>query len=209
MPESIVFMDCSLSSIICAHMALDESCDFEVHMVTDMFEVGMYGETPGIIIESGWPIGSDHWLSKTGFNPPGEDDTAIRSSWMKKSMAISLAHRGAHFHTGTRTTEVDSQRKEVTLSYPGGKTQTKIQFDHIVTTRSESDKIWRGAITAFPPPRESISGRRPDGTYEMWWLGDESPENPLQLMDWVGSDPRTALADAVALATSKLSNIEK
>ena len=209
MPESIVFMDCSLSSIVCAHMALDESSDVEVHMVTDLFEVGMYGETPGIISESGWPIGDDHWLSKTGFNRPSEDDTAIRSSWLKKSMAISLAHRGAHFHTGTRTTEVDSQSKEVILSYPGGKRQTRIQFDHLVTTRLESDKVWRGAITASPPPSESISGRRPDGTYEMWWLGDETPENPLQLMEWVGHDPRTALTDAVTLAVSKLTNIKK
>ena len=73
-------MDCSLSSIVCAHMALDESNDLEVHMVTDLFEVGMYGETPGIISESGWPIGDDHWLSRTGYNRPGEGDTAIRSS---------------------------------------------------------------------------------------------------------------------------------
>ena len=204
-----MFTDCSLSSIVCAHMVLDESIDVEVHMVTDQFEVGMYGETPGIISESGWPIGSDHWLSKTGFNHPGEDDTAIRSSWLKKSMAISLAHRGAHFHTGTRTTEIDSQRKEVRLSYPGGRTQTRIKFDHVVTSKFESDKVWRGAITVSPPPSESISGRRPDGTYEMWWIGDETPESPVQLMDWRGNDPRTALNDAVTLATSKLSKIQK
>ena len=181
-----MFTDCSLSSIVCAHMVLDESIDVEVHMVTDHFEVGMYGETPGIISESGWPIGSDHWLSKTGFNHPGEDDTAIRSSWLKKSMAISLAHRGAHFHTGTRTTEIDSQRKEVRLSYPGGRTQTRIKFEHVVTSKFESDS-----------------------TYEMWWIGDETPESPLQLMDWRGNDPRTALNDAVTLATSKLSKIQK
>ena len=204
-----MFTDCSLSSIVCAHMVLDESIDVEVHMVTDHFEVGMYGETPGIISESGWPIGSDHWLSKTGFNHPGEDDTAIRSSWLKKSMAISLAHRGAHFHTGTRTTEIDSQRKEVRLSYPGGRTQTRIKFDHVVTSKFESDKVWRGAITVSPPPSESISGRRPDGTYEMWWIGDQTPESALQLMDWRGNDPRTALNDAVTLATSKLSKIQK
>ena len=204
-----MFTDCSLSSIVCAHMVFDESIDVEVHMVTDHFEVGMYGETPGIISESGWPIGSDHWLSKTGFNHPGEDDTAIRSSWLKKSMAISLAHRGAHFHTGTRTTEIDSQRKEVRLSYPGGRTQTRIKFDHVVTSKFESDKVWRGAITVSPPPSESISGRRPDGTYEMWWIGDETPESALQLMDWRGNDPRTALNDAVTLATSKLSKIQK
>ena len=202
-------MDCSLSSIICAHMALDQTGDIEVHMVTDMFEVGMYGETPGIISESGWPIGSEHWFSRIGFNRPSGGDTAIRSSWMKKSMAISLAKRGARFHTGTRTTEVDSTLKEVTMSYPGGKTQTKIQFDHIITTDPETDRVWRGAIIASPPPSESISGRRPDGTYEMWWLGDETPENPLQLMDWVGNDPRTALTDAVTLAISKLTNIKK
>lgn len=202
-------MDCSLSSIVCAHMVLDETSDVEVHMVTDLFEVGMFGETPGVISQSGWPIGDDHWLSKTGFDHPGEGDTAIRSSWLKKSMAISLAHRGAHFHTGTRTTEVDPQRKEVKLSYPGGRTQTRIKFDHVVTTEFESDRVWRGAITTSPPPSESISGRRPDGTYEVWWLGDETPESPLQLMDWIGHDPRTALSDAVTLAASKLSKIKK
>lgn len=208
MPESIVFMDCSLSSIICAHMALDQTGDIEVHMVTDLFEVGMYGEAPGIISESGWPIGSEHWFSRTGFNRPGGGDTAIRSSWMKKSMAISLAKRGARFHTGTRTTEVDSGLKEVTMSYPGGKTQIKIQFDHIVTTDPETNRVWRGAITSEPPPSEAISGRRPDGTYEMWWMGNQTPQSPLQLMEWAGEDPRTALVDAVARAASKLANIE-
>ena len=208
MPESIVFMDCSLSSIICDHMALDQTENIEVHMVTDLFEVGMYGEAPGIISESGWPIGSEHWFSRTGFNRPSGDDTAIRSSWMKKSMAISLAKRGARFHTGTRTTVVDSGLKEVTMSYPGGKTQTKIQFDHIVTTDPETDRVWRGAITSEPPPSEAISGRRPDGTYEMWWMGNQTPQSPLQLMEWAGEDPRTALVDAVARAASKLANIE-
>ncbi len=201
-------MDCSLSSIICAHMALDQTRDIEVHMITDLFEVGMYGETPGIISESGWPIGSDHWFSSIGFNRPGDGDTAIRSSWMKKSMAISLAKRGARFHTGTRTTEMDSVLKEVTMSYPGGKTQIKIQFDHIVTSDPEMDRIWWGAITTEPPPSEAISGRRPDGTYEMWWLVNDPPQNALQLMEWAGEDPRTALADAVTRASSKLANIK-
>ena len=126
LPDRIVFLDCSLSSMICAHMILDASRDADVHMVTDRFEVGMYGEAPGIISESVWPIARDHWLSKTGFNHPGAGDTAIRSSWMKKSMAISLADRGAHFHTGTHTTEESTEGKEVTLSYPGGKTTTRI-----------------------------------------------------------------------------------
>lgn len=202
-------MDCTLSSMMCAHMILDQSSDAQIHMVTELFEVGMYGESPGIISESGWPICSDHWLSETGFNHPREEDTAVRSSWMKKSMAISLAHRGANFHTGTRTKEVDSARKEVTLSYPGAKTRTKVQFDHMVTSDQEVDRVWRGAITSSQPPSEAISGRRPDGTYEVWWLGAEAPKNPLQIMKWAGHDPRTALADAVALAKSKLSNIEK
>ena len=103
---------------------------------------------------------------------------------------------------------MDSGLKEVTMSYPGGKTQTKIQFDHIVTTDPETDRVWMGAITSEPPPSEAISGRRPDGTYEMWWSGNQTPQSPLQLMEWAGEDPRTALVDAVARAASKLANIE-
>ena len=178
-------------------------------MITDRFEVGMYGEAPGIISESGWPIARDYWLSRTGFNHPGTGDTAIRSSWLKKSMAISLAERGAHFHTGTRTTEQSIEGKEVTLSYPGGKTTTRISFDYIVPTNQISDRVWRGAVTTKRPSSESIAGRRPDGTYEVWWEMGVQPQNPLQLMEWEGEDPRVALRDAATLATSKLSNIKK
>ena len=194
---------------MCAHMILDASSDADLHMVTDRFEVGMYGEAPGIISESGWPIARDHWLSTTGFNHPGAGDTAIRSSWLKKSMAISLAERGANFHTGTRTTEESTGGKEVTLSYPGGKTTTRISFDYIVAANQMSDRVWRGAVTTKRPSGEYISGRRPDGTYEVWWERAVQPQNPLQLMEWEGEDPREALRDAAALALSKLSNIKK
>ena len=195
--------------MICAHMILDASRDADVHMVTDRFEVGMYGEAPGIISESVWPIARDHWLSKTGFNHPGAGDTAIRSSWMKKSMAISLADRGAHFHTGTHTTEESTEGKEVTLSYPGGKTTTRIAFDYLVVANQLSDRVWRGAVTTKRSSEEFITGRRPDGTYELWWEGRVQPQNPLQLMEWAGEDPREALREAVALAASKLSNLKK
>jgi len=195
--------------MMCAHMILDASIDADVHLVTDRFEIGMYGETPGIIDMAEWPIANPDWLSKTGFVHPNEGDTAIRSSWLKKSMAISLAGRGAKFHTGTRTTEVDMETKTAILSYPGAKTETKIKFDHIVTPTEEADRVWRGAVTNEPPTWEAITGRRPDRTHEVWWEGVGGPLNPLQVMEWKGQDPRLALREANTLAVTKLGNIEK
>lgn len=194
--------------MLCAHKLMDDSDETTVHMVTDGFEVGMYGETPGILPLTMWPLARPHWLSETGFRHPEEGDTAIRSSWMKKSMAISLATRGAHFHTGTRTCTNNRDERSLALSYPGSKTSTKISYDHIVEKDARDLPSWNGAIVTELPSWSCVSGKRPDGTFEVWWQGGDHPISPLQVMQWRGLDPTTALESHASLADAKLANIK-
>ena len=209
MPERIVFMDCSLSSMICAHKLLDSQEDLEIHLVTEAFEVGMYGESPGLITTSSWPMLRPHWISDSGFDhPTNASHTAIKSSWLRKAVAISLSGRGAKFHTGTRRTSISTNDSSIQLSYPGSRSRVLIEFDHIVHSEKESGTSWNGAIVTRPPDWPCSMGLRPDGSFEIWWKGNDSPNSPLQVMEWIGIDPDLELSRQSSLSESKLANID-
>ena len=99
-------MDCTLSSLITAHKILDRKEDVQIDLISMAFEVGMYGENPGLLSSAPWPFLRPHWISEDGFDQPGDGDTAVKSSWLRKAVAISLANRGAKIHTGVRRNEV-------------------------------------------------------------------------------------------------------
>ena len=57
------------------------------------------------------------------------------------------------------------------------------------------------------PEWATYAGLRPDGTYEIWWLGDETPRSPLQVMQWQGPDPSNELSRQISLSETKLANL--
>ena len=207
MPERIVFMDCTLSSLITAHKILDTNEDVEIDLITTAFEVGMYGENPGLLPPNPWPFLRPHWLSEAGFDQPGDGDTAVKSSWLRKAIAISLAKRGARIHTGVRRNKVLPEEGRVLLSYPGERTELSIGYDKIVPTRETEGPLWRGAVVTKPPEWATYAGLRPDGTYEIWWSSEEDPRSPLQLMEWQGPNPSNELSRQMSLSETKLTNL--
>lgn len=207
MSERIFFMDCTLSSLITAHKILDRREDVQIDLISMAFEIGMYGEGPGLLSSSPWPFLRPHWISEAGFDKPGDGDTAIKSSWLRKAVAISLSNRGAKIHTGVRRNEVLSEEGRVLLSYPGERTEHTVDFDKIVSTDETVGPLWNGAVVSKPPEWATYAGLRPDGTYEIWWLGDETPRSPLQVMQWQGPDPSNELSRQISLSETKLANL--
>lgn len=205
---SIVFQNSSLTSIACAHFLLDAQESLEIHLISGSFEVGLMGETPGIIGESGWPVVRPHWISEGGLDLPQETSTALRASWLAKSMAISLTQRGASFHTGSRILTHDEDSKKIMITVPGDEKTSEIHYDTLVTPETTSREAqWKGAVALSLPEWPSVNGRRSDGTHEFWWLDERKPENPLQTMSWVGVDPSSAVNDAITEARRISDNI--
>lgn len=198
----IVFHNSSLSSIACAQLLLDSQPTFDIHLISNSFEVGLMCETPGLITGDQWPLVRPHWISEHGFESPEGDSTAIRASWLTKSMAISLSERGATFHTGSRILETDEESKTILISIPGEETSKTIPYDAIIDIHGPiPKKEWRGAVCSKAPVWAECSGRRTDGTYEFWWSGTEEPVNAIQTMSWTGKSPSTALFDAITEAS--------
>ena len=54
--ETIAFPNSSLSSVACAHFLLDADPSLDIHLVSKSFEVGLMGETPGILTTDQWPL---------------------------------------------------------------------------------------------------------------------------------------------------------
>jgi hypothetical protein len=198
----IVFPNSSLSSIACAQFLLDGQPSLSIHLISNSFEVGLMRETPGLITNDQWPLVRPHWLSEHGLEAPAGGSTAIRASWLTKSMAISLSERGATFHTGSRILETNEESKTMLISIPGEETSKTIQYDVIIEMPDPAPKReWRGAVCSEVPDWAVSSGRRTDGTYEFWWTGTEEPVNAIQTMSWMGPSPSTALLDAITEAS--------
>ena len=204
--ETIAFPNSSLSSVACAHFLLDADPSLDIHLVSKSFEVGLMGETPGILTTDQWPLVRPHWLSEHGLDAPEGESTAIRASWLTKSIAISLSKRGATFHTGSRILENDEENKTLLISIPGEETSTTISYDLLIPMPGpKTTREWRGAVALETPSWAESSGRRSDGTHEFWWIGEEEPANAIQTMSWTGADPTTAIADAL-LEASRVSD---
>lgn len=198
----IVFPNSSLSSIACAQFLLDGQPSLSIHLISNSFEVGLMRETPGLITNDQWPLVRPHWLSEHGLEAPAGGSTAIRASWLTKSMAISLSERGATFHTGSRILETNEESKTMLISIPGEETSKTIHYDVIIEMPDPAPKReWRGAVCSEVPDWAVSSGRRTDGTYEFWWTGTEEPVNAIQTMSWMGPSPSTALLDAITEAS--------
>ena len=101
----IAFLNTDLVSLCMAHRILDD-LECEVHFFTESAESGMYGEEPGLI--DSWPLLKSSWISSIFSQEPNTDSTAVRKSWLKKAVSISLADRNCFFHLRTRITKINS-----------------------------------------------------------------------------------------------------
>ena len=187
----IAFLNTDLVSLCMAHRILDD-LECEIHFFTESAESGMYGEEPGLI--DSWPLLKSNWISSIFSQEPNTDSTAVRKSWLKKAVSISLADRNCFFHLRTRITKINSK----TIEYVGaGFTGSgHLLFDHILNQKiTKSGKIWYGGTTLEIPKIDNIIvGKRSDSIIEIW-SGDKLPTNInwIQQMQWQGTNPKNSI----------------
>ena len=148
----IAFLDTDLVSLCMAHKILD-NLECEIHFFTESAELGMYGEEPGLI--DNWPLLNSSWISSIFSQEPNSDSTAVRKSWLKKAISISLADRNCFFHLRTRITKINSRTIEfVGAGFAGS---GNIFFNHILNQEvTKSENLWYGGTTLEIPKIDNI-----------------------------------------------------
>ncbi len=187
----IAFLNTDLVSLCMAHRILDD-LECEIHFFTESAESGMYGEEPGLI--DSWPLLKSNWISSIFSQEPNTESTAVRKSWLKKAVSISLADRNCFFHLRTRITKINSR----TIEYVGAgfKGSGNLLFDHILKQEAtKTGKIWYGGTTLGIPKIDNIIvGKRSDSIIEIW-SENKLPTNInwIQQMQWQGTNPKNSI----------------
>ena len=200
----IAIIGTNLSNLICAHTILDERPDVELHIIDERAETGLMGEGPGLLTGGLEDLLPTDWHHHLGSQQPNHESTALRRSWLEKSIASKLSDRGAVLHLRTHTT-IDYEVKKIRLAFTGAgpSSEGELVVDHLLSPTAEIDSIdWFGGVHNGDLFDSSYKGSRSDGLVEIWWQGEESSQYEgrkwLQLMEWRGADPRTALFDAIS-----------
>ena len=200
----IAIIGTNLSNLICAHTILDERPDVELHLIDERAETGLMGEGPGLLTGDLEDLLPKDWHHHLGSQQPNHESTALRRSWLEKSIASKLSDRGAVLHLRTHTT-IDYDAKKIRLGFTGAgpTSESELIVDHLLSPTPEIDSIaWFGGVHNGDLIDSSYEGSRSDGLVEIWWQEEENNQHDgrkwLQLMEWKGADPRTALFDAIS-----------
>lgn len=209
----IAILSIDLTGLACAHAILDETPDSEVHLLSELAEVGLLDEGPGILSEQFEEIVPNDWVHNLRNQQPTKESSAVRRSWLERAMASRLAERGATLHLRTsHSHSPDHPNRSLQLSGVGYAAGSTIEFDHIlVSPKPSSPQVWNGGVHLGQPNLTDYEGCRPDGTVEIWWRKEE--DEPLcfgswiQSMEWIGEDPQEALALAIREGRSLAASI--
>jgi len=200
----VAIIGTNLSNLICAHTILDERPDVELHLIDERAETGLMGEGPGLLTGHFEDLFPKDWHHHLGSQQPNHESTALRRSWLEKSIASKLSERGAVLHLRTRTTiEDDAVKIRLYLTGAGISSEQELVVDHLLSSIPQMESnAWFGGVHNGDMMDSSYEGSRSDGLVEIWWQGDEKSQYDgrkwLQLMEWRGADPRTALFDAIS-----------
>ena len=197
----IVILGDSISAICAAHTIIDSDTKYNLHLVSEKAELGLSGEAPGIL--TSWPPCPSHWVSEMGSQKPNEESSAVRRSWLEKSLATQLSKRGCRIHLRTRAVSYKDNR--VTIVGAGPLSSGNIHYDELLDLRDPDlgEIEWSGGVCLTEyAPEFGKQGNRSDGTTEVWWKNKENPTGFwIQQMNWVGDDPSTSLIDDVREGT--------
>ena len=194
---SVAIIGANLLAYSSAHALIDKKQALDIHLFTEKAELGLMSEGPGIFER--WPPCPETWISHMGPQEPGESDTAVRRSWFEKSLATRLSTRGCTIHLKTRVTSVSGGVIHFVGAGPLG--TDRMSFEKILDLRvlGKDKPIWQGAVSREEDSVEGhASGKRPDGTIELWWNGKRpSGRKWLQTMEWHGLNPVTSLKENI------------
>ena len=200
----IAIIGTNLSNLICAHTILDQRPGVELHLIDERAETGLMGEGPGLLSGNLEDLLPKDWHHHLGSQQPTNESTALRRSWLEKSIASKLSERGAVLHLRTRTTiEDDAVKVRLYLTGAGISSEQELVVDHLLSPIPQMESnAWFGGVHNGNLIDSSYEGSRSDGLVEIWWQGDKKSQYDgrkwLQLMEWNGADPRTALFDAIS-----------
>jgi len=200
----IAIIGTNLSNLICAHTILDKHPDVELHLIDERAETGLMGEGPGLLTGDLEDLLPKDWHHHLGSQQPNHESTALRRSWFEKSIASKLSDRGAVMHLRTHTTiDYDGQSIRLGFTGAGPTSEEELVVDHLLSPTLEIGSItWFGGVHNGDLIDSSYEGSRSDGLVEIWWQAEENNQHDgrkwLQLMEWKGADPRTALFDAIS-----------
>ena len=180
-----------------AHALIDKEQPMKISLFTEKAELGLMSEGPGIFER--WPPCPEKWVSQMGSLEPKGSDTAVRRSWFEKSLGTQLSTRGCTIYLKTRVTSVSNGVVHFVGAGPLGTDQ--MSFEKILDFREvDGNKpTWQGAVSREEDSVQChASGKRPDGTTELWWNGKRpSGRKWLQTMEWQGLNPATSLKDNI------------
>lgn len=200
----VAIIGTNLSNLICAHTILDECPDVELHLIDERAETGLMGEGPGLLTGHFEDLFPKDWHHHLGSQQPNHESTALRRSWLEKSIGSKLSERGAVLHLRTHTTiEADAEKTRLYLSGAGISSEQELVVDHLLSSIPQIESnAWFGGVHNGEMTDSSHEGSRSDGLVEVWWQGEENRQHEgrkwLQVMEWKGADPRTALFDAIS-----------
>lgn len=200
----VAIIGTELSNLICAHTLLDHHPEMELHLIEERPETGLMGEGPGLLNGHFEELFSREWHHHLGSQQPNPESSALRRSWLEKSIASKLSERGAVIHLRTHPT-IDSEGEKTSLFLTGAglTSERELVVDHLLSTTPETESnTWFGGVHNGNLKASSYEGSRSDGLVEVWWSEEENNQYEgrkwLQLMEWKGADPRTALVDAIS-----------
>ena len=191
----IAIIGSGIEVFCCGHRLLDLDPELELHIFDEKAESGMFGEEPGIM--QSWPITPAAWFGEMYSQTPTEKSTAVRYSWFVKSLSIMLAKRDTTFHLKSRVTKIENNN--IHFSGAGVSGTGKLEFTKIIDLRKKKGgKKWFGAISNKIIEGE-IYGIRSDNTIEIWSDKGELEGNFIQIMNWEGKNPNSAITERVLL----------
>ena len=200
----VAIIGTELSNLICAHTLLDQHPEMELHLIEERPETGLMGEGPGLLNGHFEELFSREWHHHLGSQQPNPESSALRRSWLEKSIASKLSERGAVIHLRTHPT-IDSEGGKTSLFLTGAglTSERELVVDHLLSTTPETESnTWFGGVHNGNLKASSYEGSRSDGLVEVWWSEEENNQYEgrkwLQIMEWRGADPRTALVDAIS-----------
>jgi hypothetical protein len=191
----IAIIGSGIEVFCCGHRLLDLNPDLDLHIFDEKAESGMFGEEPGLF--ENWPFMPSPWVGEMFSQTPTKQSSAVRYSWLVKSISIALARRGTTLHLKSKVNKIENNNVEFSGAGTFGKGQ--IEFNKVIDFRKgKTGTKWNGGILNNAIEAE-ICGIRPDNTIEVWWQGEDIEANFIQRMEWYGTNPIKSLSERVFL----------
>ena len=209
MKPRIAVIGSTLEGVACAHSILDQKPEYQISLITEDAEVGFPegGESPGLVEFKEWGGIPEDWYGNLGSQQPNGESSAVRRSWLLKSLMTCFGKRGGTILLRGCSVSVAASSGSVFFQGGGEVGSGSIHFEQVVDCLGamEEGAIWNGGVCdTIVLGGDCLSGIRADGTVEVWWCESEPRDVQwIQRMSWTGDDPTSSLIDDIRTGVEK------